>query len=337
MVDMIGDVGRLRPHIKTHKTREIIDMQMKYGIQKFKCATIAEAELLGQCSAKDILLAMQPAGVNTTRFFELMDQYPGSKFSTIVDNAGTIIQISKTASSKNIKVPLFLDLNIGMNRTGIYPNQAAAKLCRLISEDPNLIFKGLHGYDGHIRDTDFKERKKVCDAAFDLVSKFKTELENDGIQVEAIVMGGSPTFPIHAKRQEVEASPGTTLLWDERYATSFKDMQFFQAAVLLTRIISKPEPNLLCLDLGHKSIAPEMNFPRVRIFGLEDCEQIGQSEEHLVVSCPGENSYEVGDIFYAIPMHICPTVAKYPKTLIVDHGKVIGSWKVAARDHRMVI
>lgn len=337
MVEMIGDVGRLRPHIKTHKTKEIIDMQMKYGIQKFKCATIAEAELLGQCGAKDILLAIQPAGANISRFFELIKQYPRSKFSTIVDNATTITQISKIASSKKIKIPLFLDLNTGMNRTGIYPNLDASKLCRLISEDPNLIFQGLHAYDGHIRDTNLNERKKVCDAAFDLVSNFKTELENDGIKVKSIVMGGSPTFPIHAKRQEVEASPGTTLLWDERYATSFKDMKFFQGAVLLTRIISKPKPNLICLDLGHKSIAPEMNFPRVKIFGLEDCEQIGHSEEHLVVSCPGDNTYEVGDIFYAIPMHICPTVAKYPKTLIVEHGHVIGSWKVAARDHSMVI
>ena len=208
MVDMIGDVGRLRPHIKTHKTREIIDMQMKYGIQKFKCATIAEAELLGQCSAKDILLAMQPAGVNITRFFELMDQYPGSKFSTIVDNAGTIIQISKIASSKNIKVPLFLDLNIGMNRTGIYPNQAAAKLCRLISEDPNLIFQGLHGYDGHIRDTDIKERKKVCDAAFDLVSKFKTELENDGIEVRSYSHGRIPYVSHTCKKTRSRSQPG---------------------------------------------------------------------------------------------------------------------------------
>jgi len=337
MVEMAGTPARLRPHIKTHKTREIIDMQMAYGIQKFKCATIAEAELLGQCGAKDILLALQPVGANISRFFQLIAQFPRSTFSTIVDNALIIKLISVEAASKEIRVPLFLDLNTGMNRTGIETDQKAAALCQLISEDPNLIFKGLHAYDGHIREPNIDDRKKVCDAAFDLVSNFKKELEKKGINVETIVMGGSPTFPIHAQRQEVEASPGTTLLWDERYSSSFQEMKFLHAAVLLTRIISKPKPNVICLDLGHKSIAPEMNFPRVKIFGLEDCEQIGQSEEHLVLSCPPGKTAEVGDIFYAIPMHICPTVAKYPKTLTVTNGKITGSWKVAARDYSMVI
>ena len=58
MIKIIGDVTRLRPHIKTHKTAEIIEMQMQHGIQKFKCATIAEAELLAKCGAKDILLTL---------------------------------------------------------------------------------------------------------------------------------------------------------------------------------------------------------------------------------------------------------------------------------------
>lgn len=337
MVEMVGDTERLRPHIKTHKTKEIIDMQMAYGIYKFKCATIAEAELLGQCGAKDILLAIQPVGANISRFFQLIAQFPESTFSTIVDNAHIITLISKEAASKEIRVPLFLDLNTGMNRTGIEPNENAAALSQLISEDPNLIFRGLHAYDGHIREPNIDDRKKVCDAAFEKVSNFKTELEKKGVPVETIVMGGSPTFPIHAQRQEVEASPGTTLLWDERYSSSFQEMKFLHAAVLLTRIISKPTPNVICLDLGHKSIAPEMNFPRVKIFGLEDCEQIGQSEEHLVLSCPPGKTTEVGDIYYAIPMHICPTVAKYPKLITVANGMVTGSWKVAARDHSLVI
>lgn len=337
MVEMAGTPERLRPHIKTHKTREIIELQMAYGIHKFKCATIAEAELLGQCGARDILLAIQPVGANISRFFQLIAQFPDANFSTIVDNALIITRISEEAASKKIRVPLFLDLNTGMNRTGIEPNENAADLCQSISKDPNLIFRGLHAYDGHIREPDINDRKKVCDAAFDKVSNFKTELEKKGIPVKTIVMGGSPTFPIHAQRQEVEASPGTTLLWDERYSSSFQEMKFLHAAVLLTRIISKPAPNVICLDLGHKSIAPEMNFPRVRIFGLEDCEQTGQSEEHLVLSCPPGKITEVGDIFYAIPMHICPTVAKYPKLITVANGIVTGSWKVAARDHSLVI
>ena len=152
-----------------------------------------------------------------------------------------------------------------------------------------------------------------------------------------MVAGGSPSFPIHAKREDVEASPGTTLLWDERYGSLFSDMDFLPAAELFCRIVSKPAEDLICLDLGHKSIAPEMDFPRVKIFGLEECQQISQSEEHLVLRCQDASSYQIGEAFYAIPMHICPTVAKYSMLHVVEAGEITGSWQVAARNHKLTI
>ena len=337
MISIIGDVSRLRPHIKTHKTAEIIEMQMQHGIQKFKCATIAEAELLAQCDAKDILLSMQPVGANLNRFFKLIATYPNSVFSTIVDNEFTVGLISEMAAFNKIIVPLFLDLNTGMNRTGIEPNDNAVKLFKQIVEDPNLFARGMHAYDGHIRNTDIKLRKQACDAAFELVISLKNKIKACGLEVETLVMGGSPSFPIHAARQNVETSPGTTLLWDERYGTSFRDMPFLPAAVLLTRIISKPKEGIICLDLGHKAIAPEMDLPRVKIFGLEDAEQIGQSEEHLVLRYSKSENLRIGDVFYGIPMHICPTVAKYSKVLTVEDSQITGAWQIAARDHQIQI
>ena len=107
--------------------------------------------------------------------------------------------------------------------------------------------------------------------------------------------------------------------------------------ILFIRIISKPAENIICFDLGHKSVAPEMAFPRVRIIGLEDSEQIGQSEEHLIVQTQRANEFEVGDGFYAIPVHICPTVAKYEEVLTVSDGEITGSWKVAARNQKITI
>ena len=333
MVAMAGDAGKLRPHIKTHKTAEIIQMQMAYGINKFKCATIAEAALLGRCGATDILLAMQPVGANVERFFNLIETYPKSVFSTIVDSEYSVKAISKIAKTQTIKVGLYLDLNTGMNRTGIVPDISAVHLFKTVSDHPNLIAKGLHAYDGHIRDTNLTKRKIACDKAFDMVLHLKKELEAREMKVENIIAGGSPSFSVHAKRKDVETSPGTTLLWDERYGSLFPEMKFIPAAVLLTRIVSKPQPNLLCLDLGHKAVAPEMDFPRVKIFGMEDCEQIGQSEEHLVIKCPENSEFGIGQVHYAIPMHICPTVAKYAELLTVEDGTVTGSWKVAARDY----
>jgi D-serine deaminase-like pyridoxal phosphate-dependent protein len=337
MIEMTGDAKRLRPHIKTHKTAEIVQMQIELGIEKFKCATIAEAELLAICGARDVLLAMQPVGANIGRFGALIRSFPSTRFSTLVDCEAIVSELSDMAENNGIVIPLFLDLNTGMNRTGIEPGIKAMEVYRSICKAPGLEAKGLHSYDGHIRDHDPEKRKLACDRAFDSVLKFKIELGKQHMDVPVLIAGGSPTFPFHSKREGVEASPGTTLLWDERYDTLFNDLKFLQAAVLFCRIISKPKKGLLCLDLGHKAIAPEMDFPRVKLLGLENCEQVGQSEEHLVLHCADNSAYAIGDHFYGIPMHICPTVAKYPKLLVVEKGEITGTWEVTARNYKITI
>jgi len=337
MISMAGGTTNLRPHVKTHKTAEIIKMQLDEGIDKFKCATIAEAELLAISKAPDILLAMQPVSANMERFFILMHKYPDSSFSALVDNSKTLNEFKKMASAKNIGVNLWMDINNGMNRTGILPSENAIELFKRMDSDSNINALGLHVYDGHLRNSDFEERKKNCDEAFEKVLDLRKRLAETGIRVNTIVAGGSPSFPFHAKREGVEASPGTTLLWDAGYGTLFPEMDFLPAAVLMTRIISKPAQSILCLDLGHKSIAPEMPFPRVEFLDMEGTKQIGQSEEHLVLECKNWNDYEVGDICYAVPKHICPTVAKYESLQVVRNGKVVETWVVAARNQKIII
>ena len=337
MIEIAGDPSRLRPHIKTHKTAEIIRMQMESGISQFKCATIAEAELLGNCGAADVLLAMQPVGYNIVRLFNLMESFPKTRFSTLVDDPVILEQLNIEASKRDNNLPVYLDLNTGMNRTGIIPGQKALDLYRLIWEAENLEADGLHAYDGHIRNTDFEERKAVCKTAFETVEKLKTEIENSGMSVKHIIAGGSPSFPVHALNQDVITSPGTTLLWDARYEALFPEMKMLTAAVLCCRVISKPAPNIICLDLGHKALAPEMPFPRVELLGVENCKQLSQSEEHLVLECTDPDDMEIGDVVYAIPMHICPTVAKYRNLITVVKGTVTGTWEVAARDHQITI
>src|SRR5436305_1565869 len=67
MLRLAGGPGRLRPHMKTHKLPEVVRMQRALGISKFKCATIAEAEMTAACGAPDVLMAYQAVGPNVGR------------------------------------------------------------------------------------------------------------------------------------------------------------------------------------------------------------------------------------------------------------------------------
>ncbi|MGN6164011.1 MAG: D-TA family PLP-dependent enzyme [Flavisolibacter sp.] len=333
---MIDDVQRLRPHVKTHKSREASLLLMEAGINKFKCATIAEAEMLAQVQAKDVLLAYQPVGPKVQRFISLIQNYAYTNFSCLVDDIDIARSLSAQAVMNNVKVSVYIDLNISMNRTGINPGPDALELYKECSELEGITLMGLHVYDGHINDADFAERRERCEEDFIPVLLFKNALVKKGFAEPKIVIGGSPTFPMHAKRKSVECSPGTFIFWDAGYRQTLTEQFFFPAALVISRIISLPTKNTLCLDLGHKSIAAEKELSkRVYFLNAPGLKAISQSEEHLVMETAINHNYKVGDVLYGLPFHICPTCALYERAFIVEDEMIVGEWEIVARDRKI--
>lgn len=337
MKEIAGSATRLRPHVKTHKMPEVIKLQIRNGITKFKCATISEAEMAAASGARDLLLAMQPVGPNLRRFFELRKKYLSTEISCIADNESDIENIAALSGEYSLKTTVWLDINVGMDRTGIIPGNESVKLYKSIAENRFLSVGGLHVYDGHIHEPDPEKRSRLCEEAFAPVTKMLAELEKQGFRNIRIIAGGTPTFPIHAKHGRAELSPGTALLWDWGYSTGFTDLQFLHAAVLLTRVVSKPAPGLLCLDLGHKAVAAEMPHPRVKILDLPDYEFTGHNEEHLVIKTPEADKYKTGETFYCIPWHICPTIDRHDRAVVVRNNLAEGEWLIEARKRKITI
>ena len=337
-IKMIGDINRLRPHVKTHKCAKVVQLMMNAGITKFKCATIAEAEMLGMQKATDVLLAYQPVGPKLHRFIALIKKYPATQFSCLTDNAIAAAAQSEAFSGARLQVPVYIDLNIGMNRTGISPGDEALELYNYCSTASGIIIKGLHAYDGHIRDMDFVIKKKNCNDAFALVELLVNKIETAGLPKPIIIAGGSPGFSVHCKRENVECSPGTFIYWDQGYSVLCPEQEFIPAAVLLTRVVSLPGEGKVCTDLGHKSVAAENEITK-RVFfpEFEFLTAISQSEEHLVLENKSKNKFTSGDIIYAIPWHICPTVALYDNIKIIEDGQCIGEWKNIARDRKITV
>jgi D-serine deaminase-like pyridoxal phosphate-dependent protein len=332
-IEMIRDVSRLRPHIKTNKSREVAQMMLDAGITKFKCATIAEAEMLAQCNAPDVLMAYQPLGPKLQRFISLIKKYPATKFSCLTDNIKAAGEQAAAFAANNLTVPVFIDLNVGMNRTGISPDKNAVGLYNHSKTLKGLTVVGLHAYDGHIRDVDYAGKKEKCDTAFKTVETLNAELK-----LPTIIMGGSPAFSVHCKRKSIECSPGTFVYWDKGYTDLCPEQKFQTAAVLVTRVISLPAADKICLDLGHKSVAAENEITkRVFFLNAQELKAVSQSEEHLVVEAGDGHHYKTGDILYGLPYHICPTVALYDSVYTIENGLVTGEWKNVARDRRITV
>lgn len=347
MIAMAGGTERLMPHVKTHKMAPVVLMQLKQGITRFKCATFSEAQMLAEAGAKDVLMAYQLNTPTAEGFAELAFRFPKTKFASLVDNLASAQLLNRIfdklgisrkpigfsrneENSAPLKAEVYIDIDNGMHRTGIAPGGALA-LYRQLQELSYIHVRGLHVYDGHLREPDLALRTQQCNEAFAPVAALAAQMNNP-----EVVAGGTPTFPIHLLRENVICSPGTCILWDEGYASSLTEQHFTPAAILLTRVISKPQEGHITLDLGHKAVSAENPITRrVSFPELGTYEVISQSEEHLVVKTPRAADLAVGDVLYGRPWHVCPTVALYNEAQIISNGVHADTWKIA-RGRRII-
>jgi D-serine deaminase-like pyridoxal phosphate-dependent protein len=340
-IERAGGPERLRPHVKTHKTREIVQMQLEAGITRHKCATVAEAEMLAGCGAPDVLLAYPLVGPNVSRLARLVAAFPRCRFSTLVDHPGPARALSEVLTRAGQAVDIFLDVDVGQQRTGIAPGAEAIALYELVSRLPGLRPAGLHVYDGHTHQTPYEEREAAVRRQLAPVLELRAILERKGLPVPRLVLGGTPTFPVYARMDlpGQECSPGTCVLHDHGYGSRFPDLDdFVPAALLLTRVISKPARTRLTLDLGYKAVAsdpPAAN--RCVLLDVPDCKFVLQNEEHLVIETPAAERFEPGAEFYAVPTHICPTCALHRQAYVVEGGRVTGTWDIVARDRMLTV
>lgn len=335
-IELAGGADRLRPHVKTHKMLEVAKMQVAAGITKFKCATIAEAEMLGMAGAEDVLIAYAVQGPKVDRVIRLTEKFPGTKYSVLIDNLASATHISKRFGASGKTASVYVDVNNGHGRTGIKTEEVEALLadCAALK---NMSLAGLHCYDGHIRMSSLEERTKAGRIAFQPVLHLRARLKENTGRTLTIVAGGSPSFSVHARYHDVECSPGTWIFWDHRYGTAYPEQAFELAATLATRVISKVDAHHYCLDLGHKSVASESPLPRAHFHSKHQFEQIGHSEEHLMIRTEEADVFEPGDLLLATPNHVCPTVALYDHVEVVSNGELSGRWKVIARDRKITV
>lgn len=339
-VEIAGAPSRLRPHVKTHKTREIARMWVGAGVTKHKCATIAEAELLATSGAVDVLIAYPMVGPNCERVARLAAKYPETRFGVTIDHPKPLRELQLALARGGRTVDAYLDVNCGMNRTGIAPGPAAEDIYRQISAAASLIPAGFHVYDGHNNNPSLDERGCVAREFLGPVLDMRQHLIKAGFSVERLVLGGTPSFPVHAKLDVpgVECSPGTLSLHDFNYGTRYGELPITPAALLLTRVVDRPTVDRITLDLGSKAVAPDQPLEkRCVLLDFRDAAIVAQNEEHLVVTTPDAAKYEPGDVVYAMPAHVCPTVALHRQALVVVNGEIVERWDIVGRDRELTV
>jgi D-serine deaminase-like pyridoxal phosphate-dependent protein len=339
-IRMAGATSRLRPHVKTHKTPQIVQLATQAGIYKHKCATLAEAHMLAECGVQDVLVAYPQVGPSVGRFVEIVCRFPGTRFSVVVDDPACLQALADELELRDQSLDVLMDIDTGMHRTGIPAGSRAIKLYEQIHQSPRMRPAGFHVYDGQNHQPDLGERRDAVTSLMQPVLEMATQLKMQGIPVPTLVCGGTPTFPVFAEFDlpdtdtQVECSPGTCVLSDFNYGRDYAEMSGIRpAAVLMTRVISRHQSDRVTVDLGYKAVASDPPAGRrCHFLNLPEAREIQHSEEHLVLESPHAYHLSVGDVLYALPAHICPTVALHSHLQVVEQGRIVDRWKVAARD-----
>jgi D-serine deaminase-like pyridoxal phosphate-dependent protein len=333
-IGLAGNVERLWPHMKTHKTAGLLRMQIERGIGRFKCATIAEAELCAMAGARHILVAYPLIGPAIQRFVKLREKYPAAGFWAIADDLHQLELLGKAALGK-APIDTLIDVNLGMDRTGVLPEKLEEFYLEAVKL-PGLSVKGFHCYDGHLGIKDFDERRTAVSSATEVFWRVKDYLEKQGHEIPILVMGGTPTFSCHRETKDVFLSPGTFFVQDHGYSSKYQDLTFTPGAAILSRVISRPKEGLFTLDTGSKAIATDP-AERGVLADFPQAKPVLQSEEHWVWKLDESEPPAIGSVVYVLPTHICPTSALYPGVLVIKNGKQTDYWEIGARNRKISV
>ncbi|SVB72572.1 uncharacterized protein METZ01_LOCUS225426, partial [marine metagenome] len=117
IIKICGSPSNLVPHAKTHKSPDILKMQIERGIRSFKCATLKEVEMVALNGGLEIVMAyplIHP--IKLDRFTHLVDSYPEIKFSAIASTSEHLKELNSAVSNIGRKVGVYMDLDSGMRR-----------------------------------------------------------------------------------------------------------------------------------------------------------------------------------------------------------------------------
>lgn len=343
MIDYAGSADRWRPHLKTTKIPEVWAELLAAGVRQFKCATTREAAVMLQVAAAaaanapdervDLLVAYPHRGPSLRRLGELAAVAPHADVSVLVEDPELVASVPSSLG-------VFVDLNPGMNRTGVPFERMDDAIA--VARGAGERFRGLHFYDGHLHGPDLEQRRAEIFAGYERLLEAVAAFDLQGLRVGEVITAGTPAFH-HALQFERFAhvsfahrvSPGTVVFHDARSELENPDVQLAPAALVLSGVISHPAADVVTCDAGSKSVAAEAGDPCAYPLGRHGLVALAPSEEHLPFRCLGERPTR-GEQLLLVPRHVCPTVNLAEAAVLVESGRAPRVVSVSARAHELL-
>jgi D-serine deaminase-like pyridoxal phosphate-dependent protein len=300
--------GRLRPHVKAHKTTALARRQAALGHHAFCAAT--PREIIGMAAAgqgDDLLLANET--VDHERLRAMADS--GARVTVAVDSAETV-----DAAAANGIGEVLVDVDVGLPRCGCAPDDAGriADLARA----RGMAVRGVMGYEGHVVGNPDREwRAAQTEKCMALLHTAHEDVGGD-----VVSGGGTGTFDLNTWCTEIQA--GSYALMDGAYAKL--GIPFRQALWIEATVISVSPKGWLVADCGLKALGMDHGDPSVDVGEVLFC-----SDEHITVRPAESTRPRVRDRLRVWPAHVDPTIALHERMHIADGDDIVETWEVDLR------
>ena len=322
----------LRPHIKTHKTLGLAQRQVELGACGVTVAKIGEAEIMSEGGIDRILLAYPVIGEHKAR--RLSAVMERSRLVVSLDSEEAVGWVSQAAIGKSLDI--LVEVDFGMRRCGLPPGEKPVQLAKTIDARPELEFKGLMLYSGHLSPDLDGETSGVNR----LNSELGRQLElfaREGIDVPIVTGGSTPSaYYSHLVEGLTEIRPGT-YIFNDRNTVEFGACAESQCAgSVLVTVVSTAVSGQAIIDGGSKTFSSDPLMPgngvgHGIVKGYPDVVFTKMNEEHGYLQLPPEINLEIGQQLQIIPNHICACVNMHERVWGTRQEEVVDEWEISAR------
>ncbi len=327
----------LRPHGKTHKSVELARRQISAGAIGLCTARLGEAEVFAQQGIGNILITaplVSPMAI--ARAIDLIRH--GHDLKLVADHPGPIGALAQAAGQAGMVVQILIDLDIGLHRTGISPDQHAIDLAHLIAGYPGLKLVGLQAYAGHLMHiADGNERREKSLDALRPVGQLAAKLRETGFDIGIVTGGGTGTFDIDATAGIfTELQVGSYLFMDVEYLAITRPNETpwpFQPGLFVqTCVISTNAQGFVTTDAGFKAFATDGPMPMVHAGAPAGSRYRHMGDEQGALILP-EHAMPpaIGSIITCTLPHCDPTVNLYDFYHVVRGDQLIDLWPIDGR------
>jgi D-serine deaminase-like pyridoxal phosphate-dependent protein len=328
----------LRPHIKTHKIPFIAKEQLKAGAVGITTAKITEAEVMADYGIRDIFIAYPL--VTMEKIQKAIELSKKVRLILGVDSLEGAKILSKLLEENNVTIEVRLEVDLGLERTGI-PYESVLDIAKEISSLKNIKISGIYTFRGPILngnptlnfvEAGIEEGQKMVELA--------DQLRKIGLPIHDVSVGSTSTSASAATVPGVtEIRPGTYVFYDamqEKYGCCTENEC---AAIVKVTVISRPTKNRAIIDGGSKTFATDVqpNQPPIylngfgKVVGHPNITFERVTEEHGMLHIEGDSPIKVGDTLEIIPNHICTTINLHNYVFIGEENRTLERYEVKAR------